>query len=468
VNLLKAALYDPAGAVSKATSALLAMTALDTVNLRLAITVPAHGMVLFKARVAIVGAATPPVILLGVMNGVTVIARVTPLYTPVTAPAATQVFLADMECTVSGLAAGAMNVDLAYAVQVVVAATNIKYGGPNTNAGANAWGAAVFEAWDPQPQTANSTLAVDASGRVDIGKWIGVVPAALTATGKYIQAAMLRWLTDDAAGTPNALATGDVGANVKQYGGVAGNFAAGRPEVNTTHVGGTLQTAGDIMADTNDIQARLPAALVGGRMDSSTGAMAANVITAAAAAADFGTEVGTAVWATAARSLTDKAGFNVSSIDANVITAASMAADAGVEIAGAVWASAARTLTANPGLDAAAVRAAVGLAAANLDAQLDALPTAAEIRLEMDANSADFDTLLAGVNAVFARTDVATSSRLADAAYTAPDNAGIAGIKAKTDGLTFTTPGTLDVQILIVNGVRLAGSGTLADPMRAA
>ena len=40
-----------------------------------------------------------------------------------------------------------------------------------------------------------------------------------------------------------------------------------------------------------DIQARLPAALVGGRMDASVGAMAANVITAAALAADTGNEI---------------------------------------------------------------------------------------------------------------------------------------------------------------------------------
>ena len=53
-----------------------------------------------------------------------------------------------------------------------------------------------------------------------------------------------------------------------------------------------LQTEVDgIQADTEDIQARLPAALVSGRMDSSVGAMAANVMTAAAAAADLTTEL---------------------------------------------------------------------------------------------------------------------------------------------------------------------------------
>ncbi len=52
-----------------------------------------------------------------------------------------------------------------------------------------------------------------------------------------------------------------------------------------------------------DVQARIPAALVSGRIDASVGAMAANTLTAAALAADAVTEitagVGAAVWATA-------------------------------------------------------------------------------------------------------------------------------------------------------------------------
>lgn len=46
-----------------------------------------------------------------------------------------------------------------------------------------------------------------------------------------------------------------------------------------------------ILSDTNDIQTRLPAALVSGRIDASVGAMAADVMTAAAAAADLTTEL---------------------------------------------------------------------------------------------------------------------------------------------------------------------------------
>lgn len=66
-----------------------------------------------------------------------------------------------------------------------------------------------------------------------------------------------------------------------------------------TEIQSGLATSAGVSAvetDTQDIQSRLPAALVGGRMDASVGAMAANVITAAAFAADAGAEIAAAVW----------------------------------------------------------------------------------------------------------------------------------------------------------------------------
>jgi hypothetical protein len=86
-----------------------------------------------------------------------------------------------------------------------------------------------------------------------------------------------------------------------------------------------------VQSDTNDIQTRLPAALVSGRMDASVGAMAAGVVTAAAVATD--------------------------AIDADAI-----AADAVTEIQSGLST-----------LNAAGVRGAVGLASANLDTQLSAV-----------------------------------------------------------------------------------------------
>lgn len=51
-----------------------------------------------------------------------------------------------------------------------------------------------------------------------------------------------------------------------------------------------------VQADTNDIQARIPAALVSGRMDASVGAMAADTLTGSALAASAAAEIADAVW----------------------------------------------------------------------------------------------------------------------------------------------------------------------------
>lgn len=90
-------------------------------------------------------------------------------------------------------------------------------------------------------------------------------------------------------------------ANVTTWLGTAAATptVAGVPEVDLTHVAGAttnvaaLATNVDaILTDTGTtLDGRIPAALVSGRMDASVGAMAANVITAAATAADFATEV---------------------------------------------------------------------------------------------------------------------------------------------------------------------------------
>lgn len=113
-------------------------------------------------------------------------------------------------------------------------------------------------------------------------------------------------------------------------------------------------------------------------------AMGANVITATALATDT---------------------ITAAKIAADAIGASELAADAATEIGTAVWATAARTLTANTNLNdlsAAGVRAAVGLASANLDTQLDALPTNAELATAL--GTAD-DAVLAQVALVKAKTD---------------------------------------------------------------
>lgn len=116
------------------------------------------------------------------------------------------------------------------------------------------------------------------------------------------------------------------------------------------------QLAG-IVDDTEDIQDRLPAALISGRLDTTVGAMQSGVLTATAIAAD-------------------------------AITAAKLASDVGTEIASSVWGAGTRTLTALDEDDTTldldgTIRAAVGLSSANLDTQLDSLATPADVNAQV-------------------------------------------------------------------------------------
>jgi hypothetical protein len=139
-------LYDPAVAVTKATNAALAMTALDTTNLRNTFVVPANGLVLVRMQCAIHGATTSPQILLGVMNGASVVGRQAPKQN-VANIAATSLIVAEAAFIV-GLTPGAtVSLDAAYGVETAVAATGIKYGGPNDTTVNNAFGGFLFEVW---------------------------------------------------------------------------------------------------------------------------------------------------------------------------------------------------------------------------------------------------------------------------------------------------------------------------------
>ena len=60
----------------------------------------------------------------------------------------------------------------------------------------------------------------------------------------------------------------------------------GSPSTTVNLSGTTVKTATDVETDTADIQSRLPAALVSGRIDASVGAMASAVLTATAIASD--------------------------------------------------------------------------------------------------------------------------------------------------------------------------------------
>jgi len=149
-KLLTGKLYDPATAVTKATTAALALTALDTTNLRLAFVVPSGGIVGVRiAGGAIHGATTFPQILVGVLEGSTVRGRMAPTTALGGTAVATTFAVPEAFFLVSGLTVGAsLTWDAAYGVETVVAATGWKYGGPSDTTVNNAFGGIAFEVWD--------------------------------------------------------------------------------------------------------------------------------------------------------------------------------------------------------------------------------------------------------------------------------------------------------------------------------
>jgi hypothetical protein len=224
--------------------------------------------------------------------------------------------------------------------------------------------------------------------------------------------------------------------------------------------------------------------------------LAANVITAAATAADFGTEVGTAVWATAARTLTaldedsttldldatiraavgmasanldtqissvqsdtndiqtrlpaalvsGRMDSSVGAAAANSITASALAADAVAEIADGVWD------------EALAGHATAGSAGAGLSAASSAGdPWSTLLPGAYGAGTAGKiigDNINATVGSRATQTSVDTVDTVADA------------IKVKTDQLNFTVAGEVDANAQSMNNTTINGTGTSGDKWR--
>lgn len=146
--LLAGKTYDPATAVSHSTAVNLAMTALDTANLRLTFTVPVSGSVLVRLKGTQHGNTTFAQILLGVMDAVGVVARVTPHMVIGGTSLATTRCHCEALFVVTGLVpAASLTWDAAYGVEVAVATTGLKYGGPDSVTANDAFGAFQFEVW---------------------------------------------------------------------------------------------------------------------------------------------------------------------------------------------------------------------------------------------------------------------------------------------------------------------------------
>ncbi len=106
-------------------------------------------------------------------------------------------------------------------------------------------------------------------------------------------------------------------------------------------------------------------------------------------------------------------------------------------------------------LDAAGIRTATGLASANLDTQLAALPTAAENRAEMDSNSTQLTAIVADTNEL--QTDWTNGGRLdliLDATATA---SALATVDGNVDAILVDTSTSLPADIAAISSLDAAG-----------
>lgn len=175
-----------------------------------------------------------------------------------------------------------------------------------------------------------------------------------------------------------------------------------------------------ILADTDDIQTRLPAALVGGRIDASVGAMAANTLTAAAIAAD----------AITAAKIADGA-IDAATFAAGAIDAAAIAADA--------IGSSELAATAVNEIRDAILSDSTPFAGANIDATISSRASQASVNTIDDFVDTEVAAILAAVD-----TEVAA-------------------IQAKTDQLTFTTANRVDSQVFGMQANTVSAAALAAD-----
>lgn len=173
--------------------------------------------------------------------------------------------------------------------------------------------------------------------------------------------------------TLNATASATNNAYLGQTIHIVGGTGADQAAVVTAYVGATkvatVSPSWVTTPDTTSIYKVLPTGIsyaAGGSITSVTGSVGS--VTGA-----VGSVTGAVGSVTGAVGSVATGGITAASIATDAIGAAELASDAVTEIATAVWALATRTLTANTNLNdlnAAGVRAALGMASANLDTQL--------------------------------------------------------------------------------------------------
>lgn len=231
-------------------------------------------------------------------------------------------------------------------------------------------------------------------------------------------AVIVKTSTTGAKTTPIVLypeEVGDIRVDVEQYGGTAGTFSGGRPEVNATHWRGTALAA--------PATAGVPKVAIEAAGDfaqvaaDKAWASATRTLTGFSFAVDLSAAAVSAIWDKLTSGITTANSIGKLLVDNINATISSRSTHTAAD----VWAVATRALTDKSGFD---------LSGAGIQAIWDRatslLTTSGSIGKLLVDRGADIATILT-------RTDVATSTRLASASYTAPDNATITAIAGYVD-----------------------------------
>jgi hypothetical protein len=152
-GLLGSAHYDPGTAATASINALVAMTALDTTNLRLTFTAPSSGNVYVHMRGVVTGTTVATgATEWGVLDGATVRFRQRGIggqNNPATLAANDQ-SVYDASGLVTGLTPGTSYTwDAAYCVKATQTSGTVSWGGPNNTTANDAWGGFAFDIWNP-------------------------------------------------------------------------------------------------------------------------------------------------------------------------------------------------------------------------------------------------------------------------------------------------------------------------------
>jgi hypothetical protein len=265
------------------------------------------------------------------------------------------------------------------------------------------------------------------------------------------------------------ITTGTVDS-VSVVGEVVGRFTLSRSAAavdlaNATDGLGAIKTeTASIQTDTNDIQTRLPAALVSGRIDASVGAMATDTITSTALAASAVTEIQSGLATSAALTTvegkidiidtnvdavlddTGTSGVVVASIAANAVSAAALATDAVTEIQSGLATAASLTT----------VEGKIDIIDTNVDSVLDDTGTAGVVVASIAANAVNASALAAD-----AVTEIQSGLATA-AALDAVDNfvdTEVSAIKAVTDKLDTALELDVAVYRFTTNALEQAPTG---------